>query len=103
MHWTDLSGCEAATQEKSTLLVFTAEWCPACDQFCTMLSKLESDPLFPRVVLMDVDEDRQGAIEQFKLKLLPTVLYFKSGELISRTEGLTSSETIQGMLRPYEP
>ena len=36
---------------------------------------------------MDVDEDRQGYVIQFKLRAVPTVIFFRGGEEEHRWEG----------------
>lgn len=81
---------EILKSEKALLVDFHATWCGPCQQLHPILESLKEkkkDGL--RILKIDVDKN-QAIAEQFKVRSVPTLLYFQNGELVWRQSGVLS-------------
>ncbi len=71
-----------------------ADWCGPCHmlapQFEAAAKELEGKARF---VKLDADKN-QKLTRQYKVMALPSLLFFKDGELVDRTSGVVSKNTI---------
>lgn len=81
-------------QSKPVVVDVWADWCGPCHmlapQFAAAEVALEGKARF---VKLDADRNRQ-LTKKYQVMGLPTLLYFKDGELVGRTTGVTSKNTI---------
>jgi thioredoxin 1 len=79
-------GLEKTLKEcKEALVLFYASWCPYCTQFLPVFEKHSAGKAgeFCRVVTDDLDRCE----EKYSIDIVPTVLFFKNGEVVKRLDG----------------
>lgn len=79
------------TFEKA-IVDFTATWCGPCNVLTPILDEITSTTDI-KVFKIDVDENQDMAIAN-EVRSIPTMLYFKRGELINRTTGVKQKNEI---------
>lgn len=77
-----------------------ADWCGPCKmlapQFAAAANELEGKARF---VKLDADKN-QKLVRQYKVMGLPTLLFFKDGQLVGRITGVTSKTSILKRVKP---
>jgi thioredoxin 1 len=67
---------------------FSAEWCAPCVHLNPILEKIANDYTGKAVVAhLDVDNAQQTAVK-FRIMSVPTVMFFKNGEVHDQSIGL---------------
>lgn len=82
------------------LLVFAADWCPACRQMEPALGRLRREGF--RVREVNVDREPEMT-RRYGVTALPTFLVIADGKLRGRTVGATTEASLRRMLWPSEP
>ncbi|RLI76728.1 thioredoxin [Archaeoglobales archaeon] len=80
-------------QENEMVLVDVwAEWCAPCKAMAPVFSKL-AEKYANKIIFAELDADKNvEIIERFKIKAIPTYLFFKKGELIDVLVGAMPKE-----------
>ena len=74
------------------LVDFWAEWCGPCKQLAPTVEDVASEMIGSiKVCKMDVDSNQDIAV-QFGVRLIPTLLIFKNGEVCSTQIGAISKQ-----------
>jgi thioredoxin 1 len=77
---------------------FWAEWCGPCRMVGPIVEELSKDYEGKAVVgKLDVDTHQQYAA-QFGVRNIPTILFFKNGELVDRKVGVAPKENYSEVL-----
>jgi thioredoxin 1 len=77
------------------LIDFSATWCVPCRRQAMILESLEKNITGKAMVIkVDVDENREMA-NKMNVSVLPTLVLYKNGSQVWKTEGLTSESTIK--------
>jgi thioredoxin 1 len=88
----------AATVECSGLLFvvdFSAEWCPPCRLVTPILESLARE-YTSRIQVVSLDVDTNPAIStRFRIRSLPTVLFFRDGVVVDRIVGAAPRNAFQ--------
>jgi thioredoxin len=91
---TDANFDEVIAQSKPVLVDFWADWCPPCKLIAPALEELAREAGGRYVIgKLNVDENQQTA-GRFHIEGIPTLLIFKSGQLVDRLVGLQPKSSI---------
>ena len=90
---------EVLQSTKPVLLDFWADWCTPCKMLSPIIDELAEDHPEMKVGKVNVDEEKELA-EQFKIMSIPTLLVFRSGDIVKRSTGLRTKAEVLEMLLP---
>jgi len=87
---------EKVVQSSSPALVdFWAEWCGPCKMLTPVLEELSKENESKiNIFKVNVDENQQLAVK-FGIRSIPTLLFFKGGEVQEQVVGLKSKTDLQ--------
>ncbi len=89
---------EVIQAEQAVLVDFGAEWCPPCKAIAQMIEELATEyEGVARVGTVDVDENKSLA-ERYAIGSIPTLLFFKDGEVVDRIQGLVPKSELNRKL-----
>jgi thioredoxin 1 len=88
--WTE----EVQLANKPVIVDMWALWCAPCRMVAPILEQLEEENKQIKFVKCNVDESPEIA-QQLNIRNIPTILYFKSGELVSSQVGANTKSTYQ--------
>ena len=96
---TDSSFEEKVLKASGTALVdFWAEWCGPCKMLTPVLEKLSKENEGKiQIFKVNVDECQQLAV-QFNIRSIPTLLFFKDGQVQEQVVGLKSESDLQASI-----
>lgn len=89
---------EILNSDKPSLVDFYAEWCGPCKAIAPVITNLKeeyNDKV--NVVKIDVDSNPQLAI-QYNIRSVPTLLFFKDGNVINSIKGAVPKQKLQEAL-----
>jgi thioredoxin 1 len=91
IHLDEATFDQALTDSNVTVLVdFWATWCAPCRMVAPVLEEIaEEQTEAVRIVKVDVDNNPELS-NRFGIRNIPTLLFFKGGELKDQVVGLTS-------------
>mgnify|MGYP002865978883 CR=1 FL=1 len=90
---------EVLESEKPVLVDFYADWCGPCKMMSPILDKLAvewQDKL--KVAKINVD-DAPDLAQQYGIMSIPTLLFFKNGEVVDKRVGVVSKEEIVSIIK----
>lgn len=92
---------EVLKSDKPVLVDFWAEWCAPCRRLAPTVDALATE-LDGRVTVgkLNVDENPATA-ERFSVRGIPTLLIFKSGEVVESIVGLTDKEHLKSLIEKH--
>jgi len=77
-----------------SLLYIRADWCGPCKQLSPIIDEVSSE-LGDKVVVGKMDADANlEFVKTLNVRNIPTILYYKNGEVIERTSGLKTKNEI---------
>lgn len=82
----------AINSAEKVIIEFSAEWCGPCRMVKPILEEISNET---DISVFDVDVDEEVELsEKFGIRNIPTTLYYRNGELISKTVGANPKSRI---------
>ena len=96
---TDASFEELVKGDKPLVVDFWAEWCGPCRMITPIIDEL-SHEYESKVVIgkMNVDENDE-AVGQFGIRSIPTILFFKNGQLVDKHVGAIQKGALEEKIK----
>jgi len=74
-------------------------WCKPClliESIMEDLVKKYIDKI--KVTRINVNDENQETLDKYKVKTIPTILFFKNGEVVNRVTGIVSKRKIEQII-----
>jgi thioredoxin 1 len=85
--------------DKPVLVDFWAPWCGPCKGIGMMVDKL-AESYADRIVFAKCNADEsQRTAAKFGIKSIPTLLFFKDGDVFDKVSGMTNPTKIEDVLK----
>jgi thioredoxin 1 len=92
---------EVIESGKVTMVDFWAEWCGPCRMVGPIVAEL-SDEYEGKALVGKVDVDSNPHVAmQFGIRNIPTILFFKGGELVDRQVGAVPKHVLEQKLQSH--
>jgi len=84
--------------ELPVMVDFWAEWCAPCRAIAPYVEQIATEYEGKAVVGKVNIEQSPDVANNFGIRNIPTILFFKSGELVNKHVGMTSKSALANML-----
>ena len=87
--------------EKLAIVDFSAEWCGPCRMVSPIIHELATE-YEGRIVAGEVNVDENPQVTaKFKVRNIPTVLFFKNGEVVEKQVGAVPKSAYKTILEQH--
>lgn len=81
-------------QTEKALIYIKASWCGPCKQLSPIIEEVSSE-IGAQVTISKLDADENmDFVKNLNVRNIPTILFYKNGEIIERTVGVKSKNEI---------
>lgn len=88
---------EVIHSDKPVLLDFWAVWCPPCKKLSPVVDMIAEEN--PQIKVGKVNTDEQIELkERFSIMSIPTLIFFKNGEVVTTSVGAISKSEIEKII-----
>ena len=92
---------EVIKSDKLTVVDFWAEWCGPCKAIGPVIEQLAKEyEGKANIGKMDVDANANVPL-QYGIRSIPTILFFKGGELVDKQVGAVPKATLEATIAKY--
>lgn len=92
---------EVLNSQIPVLVDFTASWCQPCKMLAPIVEDLAGQ-WDGKIKILKVDVDQnQGAAMQYSVMSIPTLIFFKGGEVKDRMVGFAPKDKIESKFAPH--
>jgi thioredoxin 1 len=89
---------EIANSEKPVIVDFWAEWCGPCKMIAPLLDEIAKEKADAvKVAKVNIDQN-QSLSFKYNIRAIPSLLFFKNGQLRDQITGMTSKKDLLGRL-----
>lgn len=89
---------EVLKSEKPVLVDFWAPWCGPCQMLGPVIEEIATEyDGKAKICKLNTDENEHTAA-QYRISAVPTLLFFKNGQVVDQSIGLANKKTIQDKL-----
>lgn len=94
LQMTDANFNELLNSGKPLVVDFWAEWCGPCRMVAPIIEEL-AEEYGDRVLIGKMDVDKNDEVcSQFGIRNIPTILFFKNGQLVDKQVGAAQKATL---------
>lgn len=83
------------------ILDFHATWCGPCKMLSPVLDAIEKENTNINIKKLNVDENKE-LVTKYGVTSVPTVIFVKNDQEVSRFNGFQSKEKIQSLINQYK-
>lgn len=85
---------EALNKDEPTVVYYCASWCGPCKMMSPVMDEIASEYGGKVNILKAKVEDCPNNVSEFSIGAVPTILFLKNGEVVSKTTGLIQKDAV---------
>jgi thioredoxin 1 len=92
---------EGTIKEGVALVDFWAPWCGPCRMIAPVIEQLAQEFEGKAKICKINTEEEQVLAQQYQIRSIPTILFFKDGEIVDQLIGSTTKAILEEKLNKY--